>query len=360
MTPLESIAIITKKGHRTMVLERVLELLRSKPKIKWIQVEVSSYCPFRCIYCPSTVYKDWWDSRFISLKDFKKLESFFPYSELIYLQGWGEPLLNPEFFDFVKVVKRYGKAVGTTTSGMFLDEECARKIVEEGVDIISFSLAGTSFKVNNFIRFGTSLHKVLKSIETIGNIKEKRGFKTPYVHISYMLLKSFEAELARLPKLCYNVGVDQVVVNTLSMVTDPNLKKEAFFLDDPGNASKEIVEIVEKYLKEPLKKLPLRVMVETKALENKPFRCPEMAHNSFFVGVRGDVSSCVYLCLPTFEVPRGFNFLRFGSIHASSIERIWFSKAYESFRKAFLSGGVPSFCSNCLRLDTIYFEVSKE
>ena len=124
------------------------------PRLDWIQVEITSHCNAACVYCPHTVYRDAWLDRHMTTDSFRKLSVALSKSRLVYLQGWGEPLTHPEFFEMVRMAKAVGCRVGTTTNGMSLDEEQCLRLVQEGVDIVAFSLAGVDER-SDLIRQGT-------------------------------------------------------------------------------------------------------------------------------------------------------------------------------------------------------------
>src|SRR4030043_358357 len=133
------------------------------PSFDWIQVEVTSACNAECAYCPHTVYRAFWKNRYLSLNRFRRLEDPFTRTRHVHLQGWGEPFLHPNFFDMVAIAKRAGCRVGTTTNGMCLDADHLVRIIDSGLDVIAFSLAGTDER-NDIIRKGTRLDKVLKGM----------------------------------------------------------------------------------------------------------------------------------------------------------------------------------------------------
>ena len=207
-----------------MIIEKLVSLFT--PTFDWIQVEVTSACNAACIYCPRTVYRKIWEDRHLPLDTFKKLKPAFAKTRHIHLQGWGEPFLHPDFFEMVAIAKAQAFQVGTTTNAMLLNEETVRKVIESGLDILAFSLAGTTER-NDVIRKGTSLKKVLKAIETLSREKEKRGTSGPEIHVAYMLFRSGMTELETLPSLLEGLGVSQVVVSTLDFVPTEELRKEA-------------------------------------------------------------------------------------------------------------------------------------
>ena len=75
-------------------LQKQLDKIGS-PELDWVQVEVTTHCNSACVYCPRDRLALHWENTHMSLETFSKLMPFLNYTQLIYLQGWGEPLLNP-------------------------------------------------------------------------------------------------------------------------------------------------------------------------------------------------------------------------------------------------------------------------
>jgi len=83
------------------------------------QVEISSVCNARCVYCPLTVLHDKWNFKFMEINLFDKFieEARELKPEYIHLQRWGEPLLHPNFDKFVKKSLEVTKAGITIIDG---------------------------------------------------------------------------------------------------------------------------------------------------------------------------------------------------------------------------------------------------
>ena len=80
--------------------------------LDWLQVAVTSHCNASCAYCPHTIYRRQWQSRHLSLTTFQRLLPDLQRVRLVYLQGWGEPFLHPDFFTLVSLAKQAGCQVG--------------------------------------------------------------------------------------------------------------------------------------------------------------------------------------------------------------------------------------------------------
>jgi sulfatase maturation enzyme AslB (radical SAM superfamily) len=180
-------------------------------------VEVTSRCNAVCSYCPRTVYRDAWLNRNLWLEAFKRLSLAFTKTKMVFLQGWGEPFLNSELMAMVRIAKEAACKVGTTTNGMLLNEEIIYQLVECGMDVLAFSLAGVDEK-NDGLRRGTSLDTILEAIRILHETKKNLGKELPAVHIAYILLRSRIGDIERLPLFLQGLPVRQVVVSTLDFV----------------------------------------------------------------------------------------------------------------------------------------------
>jgi MoaA/NifB/PqqE/SkfB family radical SAM enzyme len=320
----------------------------------WVQVEVSTYCNASCIYCPRTVYHDTWLNRHMPLATFKKLLPAFAKTRLVFLQGWGEPFLNPNFFKMVSIAKDAGCRVGTTTNGMLLDDEKISRIVRSGVDVVAFSLAGTGDK-NDTVRKGTRLENVLGTIRSLDRSKKGLGTTQPEIHIAYMLLRSGINDVAKLPRLLQGLGVSQVVITTLDFLPAIELADEAIIPDNEAeyNALRLRLEAVvtegERY------GLDIRYCLGLPGEQRQG--CTENVQRALFISADGAVSPCVFTNLPVSEascivdgVKRPCRRLTFGNINQQPLTSIWRQKNYAAFRNSFYTNRLFVTCRDCPKL----------
>jgi MoaA/NifB/PqqE/SkfB family radical SAM enzyme len=275
---------------------------------------------------------------------------------LVYLQGWGEPFLNPDFFTLVSLAKQAGCRVGTTTNGTLLTEAIMARIVESGIDVLAFSLAGIG-ETHDTWRQGTSYQQVLRAIQSLQECKRRLGKSNPYVHIAYMLLRTGLPDLARLPEALQGLGIDQVVISTLDLVAAPELENESLAL----LAEAEGLEITKRLEELAAAGARGNLIIHYPDLSSPGPRqdCPENVLRAAVISTVGDVSPCVYTNLPivagTYTVkgmPHDFEPLFYGNLHDLSFQEIWGQSDYRSFRRAW-QGGIPAGpCRSCLKLLT--------
>jgi MoaA/NifB/PqqE/SkfB family radical SAM enzyme len=112
-------------------------LFADKPRFDCLQVEVSSRCPGRCLYCPRAL-AGVGSGMDMSMAVFSRLAPVFRYAQRVHLQGWGEPFLNPSFFPMARIAREAGCRVSTTTCGLDMSESRAEAILDTGLDIVLF------------------------------------------------------------------------------------------------------------------------------------------------------------------------------------------------------------------------------
>ena len=324
------------------------------PFLDWIQVEVTSACNAACVYCPHTVYTQSWQKNHMPMETFERMVPAFRRTCLVYLQGWGEPLLHPRFFEMARIARESGCQVGTTTNGMLCEGEMPDRIVREGLSTVAFSLAGTD-ESQDMIRRGTRLNHVLQAIEALDRAKRRLGSATPEIHVAYIWLSSQFDAIKRLPALLDGRGVSQVVVSTLDFVPHPNLATEAV---RARNEAEEAVlsGIVSEVVRDGRKR-GLDIQCRLVSPHSAPGICTENVTEALFVSSRGLVSPCVFRNLPVVEnqgkagsdlysLPR----LTFGDINNQSISDTWRQKDYRRFRRDHARGRGANWCGNCAKM----------
>ncbi len=341
-------------------MERIRRYIHSffLPTFDWIQVEVTSFCNAACIYCPYTTLRHCWVNRHMTMETFGHVIPALKNAKLAYLQGWGEPLLNPSFFRMVEEAKKAGCQVGTTTNGMLLDGRMIDRIIQSGLDILSFSLANTD-PCNDYVRKGAPVETVLDRIRELTAAKKRAGIDKPDIHVAYVLLQSNKDDVKRLPSLLKGLGVSEVVISTLDYIPTPELRKEELFPQ-----TKEEFESLRTYLDEVQAdgaKMGVPIHYQIGYGGHRRSFCSENIEKALVISATGDVLPCVSASIPVSE-DRGQTEntelrerLTFGNITKQSIANIWWSEGYKKFRRSFYQEHGAASCQNCSKLHLIHF-----
>ncbi|WP_027718889.1 radical SAM protein [Desulfovirgula thermocuniculi] len=200
----------------------------------------------------------------------------------------------------MQLAKAAGCAVSTTTNGMLFNDEVCSRVINSGMDLISFSLAGTG-PANDYYRRGTSLSAALRAMERLAGYRSKAGSPRPAIHVSYLLLRSAADELTRLPDLLASAGVDAVVVSTLDFVPVPELAGESFVGAGPSMLA-EVRSLVEKVAGD-CKARGTRLHYRLPGGKTGGRPCAENPLRAVYVAADGSVSPCVFTKAPP-ECPR--------------------------------------------------------
>lgn len=315
-------------------VKRQLEELGS-PTLDWVQVEVTTDCNASCVYCPRTLMRQDWTNRHMRIELFLSLVPFLKHAELVYLQGWGEPLLHDSLFEMVRICKDLGKRVGFTTNGMFLSEDVVQRLMELQVDIVAVSLAGATANTHNQIRRGNDFEKIISHLERLRNIKAEKKARKPSVHLAYLMLKSNFNELKAILSLAKRVGASQVIASNLTLILDSRLSGETIF-HDIGRIDyyrNSFLEISQKAAQE-----DIVFDYHGPDIDEASFCCRENVCRACVINIEGEVVPCVFTnpVLSSQYIFKDQSYpirdISFGNIGKESLTRIWSRKEYVRFR----------------------------
>jgi len=347
--------------------ERILS-----PILDWIQIEVTTHCNAACTYCPHTLARARWQHAHFPLTLFHDLLPSLNHTNLVFLQGWGEPLLHPDIFEMVRLCKNLNKRVGFTSNGLLLNKENIQTIVDLQLDILGVSFAGTTPSTHNRIRRGTDFDSVVAALEYLRRIKAEKGATKPAVHLAYIMLASNFDELSRIISLAKKVDAGQVVASNLTLIQEPQLFQEALF-NNPQHLS-EYSRILAR-IKKKAADSNILFAYRDPILNDMSCVCPENVCRACLVNVTGEVGPCVFTnpmlsassdktAGKKMEVifknqPIPFETLSFGNIKHTRLTRIWQSKKYWQFRTIFdpeirlsakeILADMPPSCKTCYK-----------
>lgn len=142
-------------------------------------VELTSDCNFQCVMCPNKDLPEN-DRGHMDMDLFTKIiNEAADFVFEINLAHRGESLLHPRFIDALSYAKSKGIYTRLHTNGSLLSEDLARKIIDSGLDRLSFSFDGYDKATYEKIRRGGKFEEVATNIIRFLEIKKELGSKTP-------------------------------------------------------------------------------------------------------------------------------------------------------------------------------------
>lgn len=179
-----------------------------------LQVEVTNRCNFNCQIC----IRRTWNAKSLdmTLDLYKKIaEEAFPRLKRLILYGLGEPFLNPNIGEMLKIARRHlpkESQITISTNGSLLNEHLANKIIETGIDSMSFSIDTIDESILGRIREGSEPATIVKNFRNVAKIKEKaeKEFK---LGIEAVIMEDNFRDLPNLVKNSAESSVDYIIVS---------------------------------------------------------------------------------------------------------------------------------------------------
>lgn len=285
-----------------------------------IAIEPTTACNLKCPECPSGLRSFTRPTGKLDVSLFSKIIHDVS-DHIIYLTFYfqGEPYLNPDFLEMVKVASRQNIYTTTSTNAHFLDDKQAKKTVESGLDRLIISIDGASQETYESYRKEGDLTKVLEGTKNILKWRKELKSKSPRVVWQFLVVKPNEHEIPKIKKLAKEYGVDKVAFKTAQIY-------------DYINGS-DLIPTQDKYSR--YRQKPDGTFAIKNMLENK---CWKM-WQSCVITWDGQVIPCC------FDKDASFSM---GNASEKKFQAIWFSQAYANFRNGILkSRSDIEICKNC-------------
>jgi len=267
------------------------------------QIEPTSRCQLRCAICPRSILSSQWQSRDLPFSVFEKIIPWLKNARHVHLQGWGEPLLHSRIVAMLHAVKRAGCKASITTNGLALTPALSERLIAEGLDTITISLAGGSPATHRRLRSGSDLSAILKNIEALADHKERYRLRQPALYVSYLMTKPSLPELKDFLPTLHHSGVQKVIAANLEYT--PTAEQDALKIF--GWKKDEAVQECLSETAEAAQSLKLPVTIYPAILEETVV-CELDPRRILFITADGSVSPCIYLKLPvTGPIPRYFD-----------------------------------------------------
>ncbi len=279
-------------------------------------VEPTNLCNFRCSPCvhgSENTRNDLAPLRNMEMGLYKKLikelsEWDGPPLKLLRLAMLGEPLVNPEFCEMVRIAKEahVSERVDTFSNGSLLTEEIAEKLVSHGLDVIRFSIYAA--EDNHHQEVTKSKCPVNKIRDNIKLLREKRDSEKkakPYIIVK--MFDTFSDENTAFFELYRDIA-DEVALENVHNATNYS-----------GN------DLVEMYYHDKEKVQRVKSEYE-RNLYKERIACPR----PFMAMVINNIGDCL-MC--THDPAKG---TKIGNAYQNTLMELWTGKNMFEFRKMML------------------------
>ena len=152
-------------------------------------VEPTNHCNLKCIICPQhSGFKR--EKGFMSLDSFNKILRELINAKIpkVTLHFAGESLLNKNILEMIILAKKNMLYTRLHTNATLLSEDYSKRIINSGLDDLSFSFDDPRKEVYERIRVGASYEKTLANIKIFLETKKRLKAKKPYTIIQRIKL----------------------------------------------------------------------------------------------------------------------------------------------------------------------------
>lgn len=304
-----------------MILEtlgRVFYIVPTMPKTA--QICITNECNFNCAICQRRDLGV--EIKGMNFDDFKRIVDRLLGVKDIILTGWGEPLFYPKIVEAIEYCSAKGFKTRLTTNGALLNEDKANKLIEAGLDAITFSLDQIKNSDDNIGHIIINQLRNIKMLRT--KIKERKSLLKIYTQSVYQL--NGENNILDVVNFAIENDLDKVRISRL----DIRFKK----IDRPNyQAEKMLIKKIEQRIKNTkieLDFLPHTAFRGWKKIVYKIIRpflhcCGKYClrtYNDIYINENGMVTPCCAL-------PNVF----LGNIFNNKLRDIWLGAEFKNFRR---------------------------
>jgi len=348
-----TIAARTLLGRWTYLAHRPDKMGRIRTRLKgWskpfhcVYLEICAHCTLECIMCPRHYCPE--EPGVMAEEVFEAFRNdILPQAANVMIRGLGEPLLHKDAVRMVEACKASGATVMITTSGVPLERDVARRLVEAGLDGIELSLDAATPETYRTIRRKGDFHRVISNIVALQAVKRHLGRTKPDLFLVPVLTRYVLEELPFYIALSKSLGALGVAFTNPSVWTVEMEKDLPLY---PNGSTPHIEAIFAEVLRLGRRH---KLNVVLPSLEERETGCTFDVGRNFALTWNGDVRPCCHLFHPTdsivYKGDRGARQrVSFGNILERRFREIWDSAEYTRFRRAVREGRYPSVCRHCL------------
>ena len=318
----------------------------------FLQIEPVGQCNLQCRMCPVAFRRDAppdGSPALMRFDHFVGLIEQFPGLKELHLQGLGEPMMHPRFFDMVAYASNKGIAVTTNSNLTLMSDTRAERAVTSGLAGLHISFDGATPATYEDIRRGANFHDVLDNIDKVCRARVRLQSTRPALRLIMVVMRRNLEELPDLIRLAHRCSMSSVFVQHLShefgeSALPPEYEPMRAFIQREtltGDLNR-----VERYFDEARAvakeggielRLPrLQSIYEQETIGRARCAWP---WNGSYITYQGYAIPCCMIATPD----RG----HMGNMIDLGVETVWNDLPYQGFRNRLESDEPPEICRSC-------------
>ncbi len=331
----------------------VIPVTLTPPLPRFAQIEPIGRCNLACRMC---TVNDRGDAvAEMSLQQFERLLDQMPHLQELHLQGLGEPMLHPRFFDMVALAARRRIRVSANTNLTLLTPQRARRCVDCGLAAISVSLDGASAAVYEAIRRKASFAKVIRNLSRLMEARDAAGSALEVRGVMVLMHANLH-ELPALLRLLHVHRVRELLVQRLSSdLSQPQLPARYIpireFVSHAELRPADLARAAQVFAEARALATTLGMTLHLPRLDARPGSSADRAPGctwpweQLYVTAAGEMLPCCMVATA--------DRASFGKVFddedagAPRLSERWHGEGARAFRAALASGQPPSVCRSC-------------
>jgi radical SAM protein with 4Fe4S-binding SPASM domain len=335
-------------------LERDLEPETGLELPAYLQIEPVGQCNLRCQMCAIQFRQDgppFGPLAFMAFDDFTRLIDQWTGLRELHLQGLGEPMMHPRFFDMVSYAAGQGIRVTTNSNLTLLNERRAAACISSGLDCLHVSIDGATAETYERIRVRAHFDRVVRNLGRLKAARAEAASDLPRVRMVMVVMRQNLHELPDLVRfaaewemeglfvqhLCHDFGEETLpthyrpmrdFVQEQTLLEEDPLRVEHFF-----GLARETAESLGVTLRLPR----TRPRVHPPGTPGRQ-RC-NWPWSGGYVSYTGAVMPCCMVSTP--------DRANMGNMTEHGVAAIWNGDVFNAFRDRLASDEPPEICRSC-------------
>ena len=320
----------------------------------YVQIEPVGQCNLRCTMCAIQFRQDgppFGPLAFMEYGTFTRLVDQLAATQALHLQGLGEPMMHPRFFEMVSYAADRGMRVSTNSNVTLLNAKRAERCVTSGLDCLHASIDGATAETYERIRIRGHFDRVERNIELLLDARARHGSATPRLRIVMVIMRQNLRELPDMVRLAGRWSAEGLFVQHLSHdfgeSTLPEhyrpmrdfVEEQTLLLEDPG--------LVERYFaaaRQVAQDLGVDLRLPRVRPRPHPPGTPGRERCSWpwtggYISYQGLAMPCCMVSTP--------DRVNFGNMAERGVRDVWESAEFQEFRDRLASDQPPDVCRSC-------------
>lgn len=367
------------KAFTSLVLKR--KRVSNQPI--YVNIDTSAVCNLKCKMCfhNESFYEPPDDNRkFLSADVVEKMYTQIKPKILILGGLSGEPLMNKNICEFVRIATKNKSKCITTTNGLLLNEDISYQLIDNGIHMIKISVDAATKDTYKKIRQSDHFDKLISNIRRLVAIAEERGKPRGLVRLEFVIQNDNLDEIIPFLYMARNIGIHFVnfmAVNFIAVSNESEKKfKEHYNLEKIINTLKKAHKVAKKIgvnenILDLLKDVGKMGEIKDYKIKDTDYYFPWYEHSrkqnflcldpwlQMGINWNGDVSVCCVAFHPKIY-EKG---LIFGNIfNGDNLSDIWNGKKLQNFRKTVACRDnfkKYELCRTCIYKRSIWSELKK-